>query len=171
MQLSEVTLSFKFISSLRYSILLPLLWMATQLSSPHLPELTLGEPYCSDPKRLSRSFLHKLYHPQIIHEATFWYSKVAANSYCFKQHLFSLQLHLNCVRLQGDSFVGGSDGKVSACNAGDPGLIPGSGRSSGEGNGNPLQYSCLSTLHGVAKSWTRLSDFTFTFTSNWKANA
>ena len=40
-------------------------------------------------------------------------------------------------------FAGGSDGKVSAYNAGDPGLIPGSGRSSGEGNGNPLQYSCL----------------------------
>ena len=40
-------------------------------------------------------------------------------------------------------FPGGSDGKASAYNAGDPGLIPGSGRSSGEGNGNPLQYSCL----------------------------
>ena len=40
-------------------------------------------------------------------------------------------------------FPGGSDGKVSAYNAGDPGLIPGSGRSSGEGNGNSLQYSCL----------------------------
>ena len=40
-------------------------------------------------------------------------------------------------------FHGGSDGKVSAYNAGDPGSIPGSGRSPGEGNGNPLQYSCL----------------------------
>ena len=40
-------------------------------------------------------------------------------------------------------FPGGSEGKVSACNAGDLGLIPGSGRSPGEGNGNPLQYSCL----------------------------
>ena len=40
-------------------------------------------------------------------------------------------------------FPGGSDGKVSAYNVGDPGLIPGSGRSPGEGNGNPLQYSCL----------------------------
>ena len=38
---------------------------------------------------------------------------------------------------------GGSDGKASACNAGDLGSIPGSGRSPGEGNGNPLQYSCL----------------------------
>ena len=38
---------------------------------------------------------------------------------------------------------GGSDGKASVCNAGDPGLIPGSGSSPGEGNGNPLQHSCL----------------------------
>ena len=44
-------------------------------------------------------------------------------------------------------FPGGSDGKASACNAGDPGSIPGSGRSPGEGNGNPLQHSCLEN-HG-----------------------
>ena len=60
-----------------------------------------------------------------------------------------------------------SNGKESACNAGDQGLIPGLGRSSGEGNGNPLQYSYLenfmdrgawwATVCGVAKSWTRLS--------------
>ena len=67
-----------------------------------------------------------------------------------------------------------SDGKASAYSVGDPGSIPVSGRSSGEGNGNPLQYSCLenpmdgggawqATFHGVAKSRTRLSDFTFTF--------
>ena len=71
-------------------------------------------------------------------------------------------------------FPGGSDGEESACNAGDLGLIPGLGRSPGEGNGNPLQYSCLenpmdrgawwATVHGVTKSWTRLSNFTFTFT-------
>ena len=41
------------------------------------------------------------------------------------------------------SFPGGLDGKASAYNAGDPGSIPGSGRSSGEGNGTPLKYSCL----------------------------
>ena len=40
-------------------------------------------------------------------------------------------------------FPGGADGKASAYTAGDPGSIPGSGRSPGEGNGNPLQYSCL----------------------------
>ena len=65
-------------------------------------------------------------------------------------------------------FPGSSGGKESACNVGDPGLIPGPGKSSGEGNGNPLQYSCLdnpvdggawqATVHGVSKSWTRLSD-------------
>ena len=41
------------------------------------------------------------------------------------------------------NFPGGSDGKASACNAGDLGSIPGSGRFPGEGSGNPLQYSCL----------------------------
>ena len=41
------------------------------------------------------------------------------------------------------NFPGGSDGKASSCNAEDAGSIPGSGRSPGEGNGNPLQYSCL----------------------------
>ena len=64
---------------------------------------------------------------------------------------------------------GGSDGKASAYNAGDSGSIPGLGRSPGEENGNPLQYSCLensmdggawwATVHGVTKSRTRLRDF------------
>ena len=67
-------------------------------------------------------------------------------------------------------FPGGSEVKASACNAGDLGSIPGSGRFPGEGNGNPLQYSCLenpmgggawwATVHGVAKSQTWLNDFT-----------
>ena len=57
-------------------------------------------------------------------------------------------------------FLGGSDGKESTCNAGDPGLIPGLGGSPGEGNVYPFQYSCLEnsmdrgawwvTVHGVA---------------------
>ena len=46
------------------------------------------------------------------------------------------------------SFLGGSDGKASVLNARDPGSIPGLGRSPGEGNGNPLQYSCLEKSHG-----------------------
>ena len=75
-------------------------------------------------------------------------------------------------------FPGGTEVKASACKVGDLGSIPGSGRSPGEGNGNPLQYSCLENpvdgglqtvdLVGyspqVAKSQIRLSDFIFTFT-------
>ena len=61
-------------------------------------------------------------------------------------------------------FPGCSGGKETTCNAGDSSSIPGSGRSPGEGNGSPLQYSCLespmdkgawwATVHGIAKSWT-----------------
>ena len=67
-------------------------------------------------------------------------------------------------------FPAGSDGKASVCSAGDPGSIPGLGRYPGEGNGSPLQYSCLryprdreawgATVHGVAKSRTQMSDLT-----------
>ena len=65
----------------------------------------------------------------------------------------------------------GKESAFNAGNAGDLGWMPGSGRSPGGGHGNPLQYSCLEnpmdrgawqvTVHGVAKSQTRLSDFTF----------
>ena len=65
-------------------------------------------------------------------------------------------------------FPGSSDGKESACNIGDVGSIPRLGRFPGEGNGNPLQYSCLensmdrgswqATVHGVAKNQTQLSN-------------
>ena len=63
-------------------------------------------------------------------------------------------------------FPCGSAGKESACNVGDLGSIPGLGRSPGEGKGYPLQYSGLENsmdciVHGVTKSWTRLSDFHF----------
>ena len=50
---------------------------------------------------------------------------------------------MNEANLLVKGFPGGSDGKESACSAGNTGLIPGLGRSPGEGNGNPLQYSCL----------------------------
>ena len=74
--------------------------------------------------------------------------------------LFTLRTELKRkVGFPGDSFS-----KESDCNAGDPGSIPGSGRSPGEGKGNPLQYSHLenstdrgawrATVHGVAKPWT-----------------
>ena len=75
---------------------------------------------------------------------------------------------LSLFTLQG--FPGGSGGKDSACNVGDPGSILGLRRFPGEGNGKPFWYSCLenpmdggawkATVHGVAKNQTRLSDFT-----------
>ena len=69
-------------------------------------------------------------------------------------------------------FPGGSQGKESACNEGDPGSIPGLRRSPGEGNGSPLQFSCLenpmdrgawwATVHGVAES--QMTEWLFFFT-------
>ena len=83
--------------------------------------------------------------------------KLCARVYLFTHHLKSIFLFV-CV------ICCGSEGKASACNAGNLGSIPGSGRSPGEGNGNPLQYSCLensmdwgawwATVHGVAESDT-----------------
>ena len=71
------------------------------------------------------------------------------------------------IKIAYQGFPGGSDSKESACNAGNPALIPGLGRSPGEGNGNPHQYSCLENpmdrgawraiVHGIAKSQTGLS--------------
>ena len=73
----------------------------------------------------------------------------------------SCPTHCDLMNHSPPGFPGGSDGKESACNARDPGSVPGLGRSSGEGNGYPLQYSCLenpidrggcqATVHGVAK--------------------
>ena len=78
---------------------------------------------------------------------------------------FHYYIVFHCMYIQ--SFPGGSDGKESACNAGNLGSIPGSGRSPGEENGNPLQHSCLENsmdrgaweviVDGVTKSQTQLS--------------
>ena len=85
---------------------------------------------------------------------------------CPHHSYFVFQLYRDIINIQYCvlGFSGGSDGKESGCNEGDMGLIPGSGRSSGEENGNPLQYSCLenpvdkgvwpATVHRVAKSQT-----------------
>ena len=77
-------------------------------------------------------------------------------------------LQLGPTLIHSRGFPDGSDGKESACNAGDPGLIPRSGRASGEGNGYSLQYSCLensvdrgawgTTIPGVTKSQIQLSN-------------
>ena len=87
----------------------------------------------------------------------FWNSQHSVD--CFSLHKFTL-----CPQ----GFTDGSDDKESACNAGNLGSIPGLRSSSGEGNGYPLQYSCLGNFmdrgalwaiaHGVTKSWTRLKD-------------
>ena len=79
--------------------------------------------------------------------------------------------HLHALWVLLRDFPGGSDGKESACNAGDLDSIPGSGRFPEEGNGNPLQYSCLensmdrgawqATVHGVTMSQTRLNNYHF----------
>ena len=83
--------------------------------------------------------------------------------------VFPTPLNLSSLMKEWD-FRCGSEDKASAYNAGDRGSVPGSGRSPGEGNENPLQYSCLenpmdggawqATVHGVAKSQTQLSHFT-----------
>ena len=89
----------------------------------------------------------------------------------------SLQKKKNLLRLQynQEDFPCGSDGEESACNAGDPGSAPGSGRASGKRNRNPLRYSCLEnpmdrgawrvTVHRVTKSLTQLSDWHFSLST------
>ena len=90
------------------------------------------------------------------------------NELLSKAMVSCVNLGMYLVYIRPKSFPGGSDDKESACNAGDPGLNPGSGRSPGEGNGYSLQYSCQAnpmdrgawraTVHGVTKIETRLSD-------------
>ena len=83
----------------------------------------------------------------------FFFSLAHCRAFCFLSKIFFSYV---------EGFPGGSDGgKECACRAGALGSMPGLGRLSGEGNGYPLQYSCLensvdshATVHGVAKSWT-----------------
>ena len=92
-------------------------------------------------------------------------SKILVDGECSHE----IKRHLFLGRKVMTNLPGGSEVKTSACNAGDLGSIPGLGRSPGEGNGNPLQYSCLespmdggacwATVYGVAKSRTQLSDW------------
>ena len=108
-------------------------------------------------------------------KSTFWRRKVRfcllnfSHSYgpCLSALLSAVTFYLYSSAGFG-GFPGGSDGKEPACNGGDMGSIPGSGRSAGEGNGNPLHHSCIeysmdggawcATVHGVAKSLTQLSN-------------
>ena len=87
-------------------------------------------------------------------------SSIALTIWTFVRKVMSLLFNILSIF----DFPGGSDSKASAYNVGDLGSILGSGRSPGEGNGNPLQYSCLenpmdggawwATVHGVTESWT-----------------
>ena len=103
-----------------------------------------------------------------------WYLLSIKAQYLTTEEVWALnpRFKLMCIDLCMHLFIlGGSDGKESACNAGDPGSILGLGRSPGEAIGNTLQYACLqnsmgrgnwwSIVHGVAKSWTQLSYFHF----------
>ena len=109
----------------------------------------------------------------------FWAAETHGSCDTVACHLHSPPFNPNCyfIAVYFQSLFpqgpGGSDVKASAYSAGDLGSIPGSGISPGEGNGNPLQYSCLENpmdggiwwalVHGVTKSRTQLIDFTFTF--------
>ena len=114
--------------------------------------------------------------PKKTNEAVFWWffffflRQLALSTYC--------QETGNCfLIIWKDCFPGGLDSKESACSAGDTGSIPGSGRSPEEGNGYPLQYSCLenpmdrgawwATVHGVTKSQTWLA--TNTIWKEWRS--
>ena len=104
-----------------------------------------------------------------------WLQLFQANSYpiCFSLRWFGKSGGRIPIPHMELGFPGSSDGKESACYAEDLGSISGSGRSPRERNGNPLQHSCLenpidrgtwwATVHGVAKSQTRLSSDAFTF--------
>ena len=105
-------------------------------------------------------------------DRTKWFSnnqgQFGVNQVSYEQQVLCTKYLLDV--LDRTKLPSGSQVKASASNTGDLGSIPGSGRSPGEGNGNPLQYSCLenpmdggawwATVHGVAKSRTRLNDLT-----------
>ena len=96
------------------------------------------------------------------------FALIAEEGFLYLSLLFFGTLHYDLSNNCKMGFPGGSNGKESACSPVDPGSNPGSGRSPGEGNGYPLQYSCLeksmdrgawgATAHGVANSGTQPSD-------------
>ena len=98
-------------------------------------------------------------------------STVHGGSQRFRHNWVSLSLFRLRTGSQGKGLPGSSEGKESACNVEDLGSIPGLGRSSGEGNGNPLQYSCLenstdrgtwrATVHEIPKSRTERRTLNF----------
>ena len=80
---------------------------------------------------------------EILESGRFYHQNRGILGIFLYSHCQSLTLALSCIYTEALIFPGGSEVKASASNAGDPGSIPGLGRSPGEGNGTPLQYSCL----------------------------
>ena len=167
----------------------------TSLPIPSLQVLPVHQPQasCIEPG-LAIHFLYDIIHisvpfPQIVPPSPSpteskrpFYTSVSLSlsriqDYCYHLSKFHMYVLVYCIGVFLSGLLhsvyilpGGSDGKASVYNAGDPGSIPGLGRSPGEGNGNPLQDYCLenpmdrgawqAAVYGVAKSRTRLSNFT-----------
>ena len=130
---------------------------------PWLPSYTLNLASNSPALALSQPYVLRLKDSVYRKKTQLWGEEIQVGKYTLQ--IFPL---LNKFTLLG-SFPCDSAGKESACNVRDLGSIPGLGRSPGEGNGYPLEYSGLENsmdciVHGGAKSWTRLSNFHFTFT-------
>ena len=135
----------------------------------HSSILAWKTPWTEEPGRLQSMGFQRVRHNQVTKQ----------QQHTWSAGLYQVPSDLACTKAF-LGFPGGSDGKASACNARHSGSIPGSGRSPGEGNGNPLQYSCLensmdggawwATAHGVTKSHTWLSDFTHSLTQGILSN-
>ena len=145
---------------------LSLFALASPASIALLPALCLD--HCLTSKSLFRYFLSW----RLVLIACFLqWPRLLLDPRCYIPSLLHFLLH-STYHLLG--FPGALDGKESACNAGDPGSIPGLGRSPGERNSNPLQYSCLgnpmnrgawqATVHGATKNQTWLRDWAHTHT-------
>ena len=130
------------------------------LSQPCSPQTWQSLPPCGSPSGAHFRICRFSADPDSSPRTAIEHSSGALNLLC-SQNAFILDL------------PGGSNGEESACSAGDPGSIPGLGRSPGEGDGYPFQYSCLKnsmdrgawqvTVHGVANNWTWLSNFNYLF--------
>ena len=83
-----------------------------------------------------------------IQQQIYYYTRSSSSLFCALPVAFLINLHRPTSQLPDGNFPHSSVGKEPACNARDPGSIPGSGRSPGEGNGNPPQYSCLENPMG-----------------------
>ena len=136
-----------------------------------------------DPPSCNRFIHHSLPYSVLLFPEASISNSFISFSWVLNLYLYTVEPHYSVPYLRiCPAFPGGSDSKESACNAGDPGSIPGSRRSSGEGNGYPLQYSCLensidrgtwqATVDGVTKSqmWLNNKHTLLNFICNSKIN-